>query len=199
MNSRRIGFGGLLVVMLASVMLVGGIARGETAMEQMVVEGDSGWLLGRWVASTDEGEVTLVYRWTLEKNAIAVYFKMGDYSYQGMIYVVPGEEKVAEMGIDSKGGITKSEWDVTWDGLVSKREVKKVDGGTDEMGLVSSKVDKDTMKMKVYGIEWGSLANDPMATIDFKRKPMQRQPMQRRGTRGSTRTGTRTRNAAATE
>ena len=181
MNSRRFGFGGLLVVMLASVVVLGGFAQGESALERMVAEGDSGWMMGRWVASTDEGEATLVYRWGVEKNAIIVSFKMGDFSYQGMIYCVPGEEKVIEIGVDSKGGITKSEWNVTWDGVVSVRETSQVDGQTQEMGLVNSEVDKDSMKLKIYGIEWGSLASNPAATLDFERKPMQRRGAVKKG------------------
>lgn len=186
MNIRRSGFGSLLIVMLASVFVLGGFAQGETALERMVAEGDTGWMIGRWVANTDEGELTLVYRWAVEKNIIIVAFTMGDYSYQGMIYCVPGEEKVIEVGVDSKGATTKSEWNVTWDGVVSKREVSQVDGQTQEMGLVNSKVDKDSMKLKVYGIEWGSLASNPSATIDFERKPLQRR-------------GTRTRDAGSTK
>jgi hypothetical protein len=157
---------------------------GQSALEKMVEEGDMGWLTGRWTTTTDEGEsITLVYQWQLNKNMISVYFKMGDYSYRGMIFCVPGEEKVVEVGVDSKGSTAKCEWDVTWDGAVSKREALQVDGQKQSMGIATSKVDKDTMKMELFAMEYGNLSSDAFATLEFKR-----QPMQRRGSRGNART-----------
>ena len=183
MNGRSLAIGRVFLV-LSAIMLLGGSAMGQSALERMVEEGEMGWLFGRWTATTDEGEsISLVYRWQLNKNMISVYFKMGDYSYQGMIFCVPGEEKVVEAGVDSKGSTAKCQWDVTWDGAVSKREVSKADGEKESMGMATSKVDKDTMKMKLHTMEYGSLSSDAWATLEFKR-----QPMQRRGTRRSTST-----------
>ena len=183
MNGRSLGIGRVFLV-LSAIVLLGGSAMGQSALEKMVEEGQMGWLPGRWTATTDEGDsITLVYRWQLNKNMISVYFKVGDYSYQGMIFCVPGEEKVIEVGVDSKGSTVKCEWDATWDGAVSKREASQVDGQKQSMGIVTSKVDKDTMKMKLYAMEYGSLASDAWATLEFKR-----QPMQRRSTRRSTST-----------
>ncbi len=174
MNGRSLGIGRVLLV-LSAIILLGGSAMGQTPLEKMVEEGEMGWLFGRWAATTDEGEsITLVYRWQLNKNMISVYFKVGDYSYQGMIFCVPGEEKVIEVGVDTRGSTVKCEWDVTWDGAMSKRVASKVDGEKESMGIASSKVDKDTMKMKLYAMEYGSLSNDAWATLEFKRQPMQR-------------------------
>lgn len=183
MNGRSLGIGRVFLV-LSAIVLLGGAAMGQSALEKLVEEGQMGWLPGRWRATTDEGEsIVLVYRWQLNKNMISVYFKMGDYSYQGMIFCVPGEEKVIEVGIDSKGSTIKCEWDAAWDGAVSKRETSQVDGQKRSMAIVSSKVDKDTMKMKLYAMEYGDLSSDAWATLEFKR-----QPMQRRGSRRSTST-----------
>ena len=181
MNGRSLGIGRVFLV-LSAIVLLGSAAMGQSALEKMVEEGQMGWLPGRWTATTDEGDsITLVYRWQLNKNMISVYFKVGDYSYQGMIFCVPGEEKVIEVGIDSKGSTAKCEWDVTWDGAVSKRESSQADGQKQSIGILTSKVDKDTMKMKISAMEDGNVSSDVFATIEFKR-----QPMQRRGTRRST-------------
>ncbi len=178
-NEKSLGIGRVFLV-LSAIVLLGGAAMGQTALERMVEEGQMGWLPGRWTATTDEGDsITLVYRWQLNKNMISVSFKVGDYSYQGMIFCVPGEEKVIEVGIDSKGSTHKCEWDVTWDGAMSKREASKVDGQKESMGIASSKVNKDTMKMKLYAMEYGSLSNDAWATLEFKRQPMQRRSNRR--------------------
>ncbi len=174
MNARSFGIGRVFLV-LSAIVLLGGAAMGQSALEQMVEEGQMGWLPGRWTATTDEGDsITLVYRWQLNKNMISVYFKMGDYSYQGMIFCVPGEEKVIEVGVDSRGSTVKCEWDVTWDGAMSKRVASKVDGQKESMGIASSKVDKDTMKIKLYAMESGNLSSDAFATLEFKRQPIQR-------------------------
>jgi len=173
-NGRRFGIGRVFLV-FSAIMLLGGSAMGQTPLEKMVEDGEMGWLFGRWATTTDEGEsITLVYRRQLNKNMISIYFKMGDYSYQGMIFCVPGEEKVIEVGVDTRGSTHKCEWDVTWDGAMSKREASKVDGEKESMGIASSKVNKDTMKMKLYAMEYGSLSNDAWATLEFKRQPMQR-------------------------
>jgi len=180
MNGRNLGMGTVLLV-LSAIGLLGGAATGQSALEKMVEEGQMGWLIGRWTTTTDEGEnIVLVYRWQLDRNMISVYFKMGDYAYQGMIFCVPGEEKVVEMGVDSRGSTVKCQWDVTWDGAVSKRESTQVDGQKQSMAIETSKVDKNTMKMKLYAMEYGSISGDPWATLQFKRQPMQRRGGRRR-------------------
>ena len=183
MNGRNLGIGRVLLV-LSAIVLLGSAAMGQSALERMVEEGDMGWLPGRWTTTTDEGEsIVLVYQWQLNKNMISVYFKMGDYSYRGMIFCVPGQERVIEAGVDSKGSTAKCEWDVTWDGAITKRVASKVDGEKESVGIATSKVNKDTMKMKLYTMEYGSLSSDAWATLEFKR-----QPMQRRGNRQNTST-----------
>ena len=173
-KEKSLGIGRVLLV-LSAIVLLGGAAMGQSALENMVEEGQMGWLPGRWTTTTDDGEsIVLVYQWQLNKNMISVYFKAGDYSYRGMIFCVPGEEKVVEVGVDSKGSMVKSEWDATWDGAVSKREASQADGEKQSMGITKSKVDKDTMKMKLFTMEYGDLSDDAFATLEFKRQPIQR-------------------------
>ena len=175
MNERRLGIGGVLVVLSAIVIMTSSTAFGQTGLEQMVEEGDMGWLMGSWKATTDEGvDIDLVYRWQLEKNAIGVYFKMDEQSYQGMIFCVPGKEEVVELGVDNKGNTVKVEWDASWDGAVSKRTITKADGGTEGVGITYSKIDKDTMKVELFGMEYGYLSSQSMGSINFKRQSQQR-------------------------
>ncbi len=73
-----------------------------------------------------------------------------------------------------EGNTVKVEWDASWDGLVSKRSITKANGDTEGMGVVYSKVDKDTMKVEIFGMEYGSLSSQSMGSLNFKRQPMQR-------------------------
>ncbi len=174
MNRQNRGIGRVLLA-LCTVALLGGPATGQSELERMVDEGQMSWLVGRWTAATDEGEtIELAYRWQLDKNMILVNFRMGDHAYQGMIFCVPGEEKVIESGVDNRGSMVKSEWDVTWDGAVSKREVSQANGQKESMAVAISKVDKDTMKVRLYAMRYGDLAGDAWATLQFKRQPMRR-------------------------
>ncbi|MBE0534811.1 MAG: hypothetical protein IH624_04015 [Phycisphaerae bacterium] len=174
MNRLNLGIGRVLLA-LCTVSLLGGPAIGQSELERIVDEGQMSWLVGRWTAATDEGQtIELAYRWQLDKNMISVYFKMGGYAYQGMIFCVPGQEKVIEVGVDNKGSTVNCEWDVTWDGAVSKREVSQGNGQKESMAMATSKIDKDTMKVRLYAMEYGNLAGDPWAALQFKRQPVQR-------------------------
>lgn len=169
----KLGFA-LKTIVVVAVLLLGGVVNAETALERTVAEGGADWLTGNWAAVSDEGEkATLSYSWQVKKNMIRVCFEMGDYSYQGMIYCLGDEQRVVEIGIDSEGGIVKSEWESGWDGIISTRRTRQMDGQTREMGILSSKIDSDTMQMKVYGLVYGALSNELMGTLEFKRQPVQ--------------------------
>jgi hypothetical protein len=165
----------VLTIAAALTMVLTGAAASAQSLGELVETENLGWAMGRWVATTDQGaEITLVYRWILDKHAIAVAFTMGDYKYQGMIIKMPGyEEKVIEAGADNQGNASKAEWAPEGEKLVSTSTRYAADGKVTAAAMVHSKVDRKTMKVAIHAVENGARADEPWAALEFKRQPRQ--------------------------
>lgn len=163
---------GLVVVMLA---VFGGQAMGQSGSLGDVVEKEGlGWLAGRWTATTDEGqEMSLVYRWSLDKHVIIHNGKMGDVDYFGIIFLSPKEGKVVWVSADNKGGASVGNWDVEDGKAVLKLKYTNPEGETQEMAVTYEKVNRNAMKVQLCGVEDGVVADEAWATLDFKRQKRQ--------------------------
>ena len=177
MNERNLSpgcMGKRCVVLLALLAFCGGPAMAQQSLGDIVTEMGFGWMAGRWTATTDNGdEIQLVYRWTAEKHAIVVDFKMGQTSSHGMIYYSPLDEQVHQIGVDSDGNISKGTWDVAGERAIVKSERTDAYGQKRSMALGHSKVDADTMKIELFGIEYGQVAETPSFAMEFKRQKRQ--------------------------
>jgi hypothetical protein len=93
MNRRRFSNPRNAVLAVAAIFVI--LADGASAQQKLgdlVTEGGFEWLIGDWVATTDEGgKIHSFYKWGLNKNLITMGFKMGDFEGRGMIYYVPAE------------------------------------------------------------------------------------------------------------
>ena len=146
-------------------------ALSQQKLGDLVAEGGFDWIIGKWVASTDQGQpIQLVYKWELDKHVVTAHFKMDNYESLGMIYLA-AEDKIVQTGADNQGGTSKAVWEAMGDKAISKTESTRADGQVNKMGIVQSKVDANTMKVEVYAIEsTGKLADTPWATLECKRK-----------------------------
>ena len=98
-------------------------AGGQQVLGEMVTMGGFEWLIGDWVATTDQGgEIHSFYHWGLNKNLITLGFKVGDFEGRGMIYYVPAENKVVQVNVDNRGGIGKGTWDAEGEKAVVRLE-----------------------------------------------------------------------------
>ena len=101
-------------------------------------------------------------------------FKIGDFEGRGMIYYVPAENKVVQVGVDNRGGIAKGTWDADGDKAVARLEYKTAEGEIRRMASVLSKVDANTMKEEFYTMDIdGRLAEEPWGTLEYKRQKEQ--------------------------
>ena len=92
-------------------ILVGG-ARAQQKLGDLVTEGGFDWMIGRWAATTDQGDkIDIVYKWELDKHMISVHFKWPGYEHRGMIFYVPTEDKIVQIGVDNQGGSGKGTWE----------------------------------------------------------------------------------------
>ncbi len=161
----------LLAVAAVLVILATG-ASAQQKLGNLVTEGGFDWMMGKWAAETDEGqEMHIIYKWELDKHLLTVHYKIGRYEFRGMIFYVPTEEKIVQIGADNRGGSGKGIWDADGNKAVHKYEHTGADGQTNKMGLAHSKVDANTMKVEVYDVySTGELADYPSFTAEFKRQ-----------------------------
>ena len=176
MNRRR--FSNLRNTILAVAAIFVILAAGASAQQKLgdlVTEGGFDWMIGEWVATTDEGgKIDIIYKWELNKNLITMGFKIGDFEGRGMIYYVPAENKVVQVGVDNRGGIAKGTWDADGDKAVARLEYKTAEGEIRRMASVLSKVDANTMKEEYYTMDSdGRLAEEPLGTLEYKRQKKQ--------------------------
>ena len=156
----------------AILIICSGLAVAQQSLRDLVKEFGSDWLVGRWTAKTDDGPtVLLVYKWELNGHLLTADLKMGEYASRGMIFYVPGKEKVVQVGVDNRGGRTKGTWEAQDDKLVSKSEYVDAEGNVRKSATVHTEVDAKTIKIALYGlVQDGELADEPWFTMDFKRE-----------------------------
>ena len=161
-----------MVILLLAILMGTGSAMAQGSFQDFVKEQGFGWVMGRWTAQTDDGQaIELTFRWALKGQMIVSNFKMGDDAYQGIIYLIPDEEKVIEVGVHSDGNRSKATWEPQGDKLVSTREKIGSYGDAQKMAIVFSKGRGRTMSVAVHAYEYGSMADEAMATLEFKRLP----------------------------
>jgi hypothetical protein len=160
------------VVLLLAVLMGTGSVMAQGSFQDFVKEQGFSWVVGRWTAQMDGGEtIELTYRWAVKGQMIISTFKMGEEAYQGIIYLIADEEKVVEAGVHSDGGRSKATWVPQGDKLVSTREKIDSYGDVQKMAIVFSKGKARTMSVAIHAYEYGSLADEAMATLEFKRQP----------------------------
>jgi hypothetical protein len=127
------------------------------------------WMIGKW--ATEEGNVSISYTWKLDKNAVAVAFKLGDREAEGMVVLKPGTDKAIYNAADNKGGITTGEW-ISHNGnptLISTNT--DAEGKEVKMAAEHIKTDADTMTVKLYRQDAsGKPDGEPVREVVFKRQ-----------------------------
>jgi hypothetical protein len=136
----------------------------------LVAQGDYEWLAGKWLASDNEGQYALEHTWILDKHAMLVDLKIGDFLYHGMVVYVPSRQEIVQVGADNMGGVWKGTWSQGYDGAVHKVEYTGSDGMAKKMEHVYQKTDNDTFQVKEYGTENGYRSSEARRTLMFKRQ-----------------------------
>lgn len=167
MTVRRIFLGMIVLIVISTVPAVA-----QESLGDLVAQGGYDWLIGKWVATTDEGDqLVFEQKWTLDRHAIVVDFKMRDFRLAGMIIFVPSREEVIQVGADNQGGTWEGTWRDEYGSAVHAMEHTRADGEIQKAEIVHTKVDADTMKAAMYGIEsTGYRASEPWSTLTYKRQ-----------------------------
>jgi len=175
MNQPKTTATKIFMVFAAGLVIWTSAAAAQEKLGDLVEEADFNWMIGRWTATTDDGqEIEMLYRWGLDRYMATVDFKMGEYAYRGMIFYMPNEQKVVEIGVDNRGGTAKGSWEMDGEKAISKSERNQADDEIMRVAMVHSKVKAKTMKVEVYQVEAnGEQADEPWATLQFKRQKRQ--------------------------
>lgn len=165
MNTKRISLVSVILVMVAV-----GSASAQTTLGDMVAQGGYDWLIGRWTATTDDGDtVHFEQTWTLDRNAILVDFRTPDFDYRGIIAFMAFREEVVQYGADDRGSIYEGLWRQEYDAAVHRVEQTKPDGTVAKMELVHKRGPNNTIEMAVYNLESdGWRAAQPWVELTFK-------------------------------
>ncbi|MHC4436919.1 MAG: hypothetical protein ACYS3S_06140 [Planctomycetota bacterium] len=159
----------LVIAVLLAVCAVP--AGAQDKLGDLVAEFGYDWMIGNWSATSDDGQqVELEYKWILDKNAMCVNMKMGEFKYHGMIMFVPSKEEVVQLGADNMGGTWNGTWGEDYEGAVNRNQRLDTYGSTETMDLVYIKVDNNSFKVKQYSVENGSRSSQASGELTFKRQ-----------------------------
>ena len=160
-------------LVVAVLLAISAVPTGaQEKLGDFVAEYGYDWMIGNWSATSDDGgQVELEYKWILDKYAMCVNVKIGDFKYHGMIMLVPSREEVVQLGADNMGGTWNGTWTEDSDGAVNRNKRLDADGTTLIMEHVYIKVDNNSFKIKQYPVEeGGSRASQPGGELSFKRQ-----------------------------
>jgi hypothetical protein len=158
--------------MIAALAACAVSATAQQKLGDLVAQGGYDWLMGRWVATTDQGEkVEFRYDWALDKHVVVAETIMGGFKYQGMAVLSPNGYEVLGFGVDNRGGEWKGTWSEDPAGLVQRTEHTGPDGQVRKGDIVHSRVDADTMTVAIYAVDSaGSRSGEPWAKLTYKRQ-----------------------------
>ena len=165
------------IILAAAVGLLvwsSGAAAQET-LADLVQQTGCNWIIGKWAGETPDGQKYEVeYKWALKDHVISMHFKGFDFEYHGIMFFDADKQEVVQIGFDSNGGNGKATWFAEYGKATMKNEQKGEYGEVSRMGFVYSKIDDQTMKMDVYGLdEYGELSEEPGGTLEYKRQKKQ--------------------------
>ncbi|MBN2315121.1 MAG: hypothetical protein JXM79_14420 [Sedimentisphaerales bacterium] len=160
-------------LVIAGLFVLSAVPAGaQENLGGLVAEYGYGWMIGKWAATTSNGDrFDLEYKWILDKNAICLNVKIGEFKYYGLIVFVPSREEVIQVGADNMGATWNGTWAEDYEGAVNRNVRTEPDGSTQTMDLVFIKIDNNSFKLKEYAVESGGYrASQARGETTFKRQ-----------------------------
>lgn len=155
---------------MALIVLGAGPAIAQEKLADMVAAGGYDWLIGKWTATTDDGDtIHFDHQWGLDKHIVHVTFAMAGIEYRGMIIYIPWREEIVQVGADNRGGTWKGTWTDEYGSAVYRSTQTKADGTTEKMALVYTRDAAGAIKVAVHGLDSdGWRVQEPSTTLTFK-------------------------------
>jgi hypothetical protein len=145
----------------------------QQTLGDLVAEGGYDWIIGRWVATTDEGrELEFKYDWALEKRVVLAEAALGEFKYRGMIVLSPVTGEISEVGVDNRGGTWKGTWSEDAPGLAHRIEHTSAEGTVNKGEILYEKAGADSVTIAMYGVDGSGYRNaEPRSKLTYKRRP----------------------------
>jgi uncharacterized protein (TIGR02246 family) len=134
------------------------------------------WLVGDWVDESDEGRMTISYRWSEDGN-----FLVGEYNLTigsrsagkstQRIGWDPVEGELRSWTFDSDGGFAEAEWAATDSGWIVKSEATMPDGGTGSATVTIAQKDADHFVVESTDRVVGGVAEPDFKLVVARRPP----------------------------
>lgn len=162
-----------IALALVTVSMAVGTASAQSnpSLRDRVKEAGFDWMTGAWKAYNDDGQtVHITYEWDLKGHLLRTRYKDQNVEAIGITLYRKEKDKAVYGSADDRGNIGTGEWDEVDGKAVLKYETKNENGDPVRMGFAHSKVDADTMKVEIHGIENGELSANPWQTLSFKRQ-----------------------------
>lgn len=161
-----------LLALAAGLVIFASQAAAQKSLGDLVSEAGFDWMIGKWVTETEDGQkYEIVYKWELNKHAITVQLKRGDYEHHSMIFYIASENKIAEIGADNKGGTSKGAWEFVGDKATHKMEHTPANGETARTAFIYSKTEAGTMMVKAYMLDSeGKIGDESWGTLEYTRQ-----------------------------
>ncbi len=165
------------VILVAAIGLLAwtSTATAQETLADAVQQSGCNWLIGKWAGEMPDGQKYEVeYKWALKDHVISMHFKGFDFEYHGIMFFDADKQEVVQIGVDSNGGNGRATWFAEYGKATMKNEQKGEYGEVSRMGFVYNKIDDQTMKMDMHGLdEYGELSAEPGGTLEYKRQKKQ--------------------------
>jgi len=129
------------------------------------------WLFGEWETTNDANQkIEAEFELEADGYAISIEAKAGNNEHIGLIYYSLTLKTILHTGVDNAGRAFTGLWEITGDKLAANIEQTSPDGSITHYVRYLSKVDAETMKSVTYIVRDGKRSDEPMGTLEFKRK-----------------------------
>jgi len=161
-----------LLLNLAIVLLpaMTAIAAEPNNIGNILKENGFDWLFGKWETTSDSNQkFEAEFELEADGYAISIEAKAGKNEHNAFVYYSPAKKAILYTGIDGSGRIYTGTWEIKDNKLILNLEQDIPDGSTNYFVRYLSKIDANTMKSVTYNIVNGKRADEPIATLEFKR------------------------------
>lgn len=161
-----------IVCLLALVGFVS-VAQAQSAkLGDLAAEAGVDWLVGDWQAVTDSGDTIFIsFKADLDNRVGSVHFKDRRSESKGIVVLDPVSGEVKYYTGNNRGDVGTGVWSAEDKKAILKYKHTSADGNTSRMGLVFSKVNADTMQVKLYELSGqDELGDESRGDLEFKRK-----------------------------
>lgn len=148
------------------------VAQAQSSLGELASQAKVDWLMGDWQATTDNGGTMAVsFKGDLDNHIALVTQKDQRSESKGIIIVDPaGGEPKFYCG-NNLGGTGSGVWSAEDGKAVLKYKHTDADGRTMKMGITFTKVDANTMEVRIFDLsDKDELGTDARTTVQFKRK-----------------------------